>query len=372
MPYAWNGILESFNCAAENCMPGQQIYLQTRNCIGTECNESDWSEPAEVKPYPPPQLLPAGSYLQYIIYALLVALAVLAIAYMFSKAFGIQHWGEIIKDELFQVLASGIVALLLVGITYMINDYLTASLSAISGDTSIPLTGTNQIYTVAYNSLSSLGVQNILLQIQDANSRVAKEASKGIYCSMLGVGFTLVNCSPLNAFRGTLTSASFAVLAGMIDVYAQQFLLTWGANFGFNLLIPLGLFFRCFKPTRQGGGALIAIGFGFYTVYPLVILAGIKLLAEQDDVLPIPQSTSIPSGLTCDPYEKDISVSREQFQNYAMALSHSSVADYLTYVVLVKVIFTSIISLIITLGFIASIAKVLGSEIDLSGLVRIG
>jgi hypothetical protein len=190
---------------------------------------------------------------------------------------------------------------------------------------------------------------------------------------MLGVGFTLVNCSPLNAFRGTLTSAAFTTVVGITDVYAQQFLLTLAATFSFTLIIPAGLFFRCFKPTRGAGGALIAIGFGFYTAYPLVIVATANLLVTQSAPLALPNpAVSVPSSITCDPYETDVAKSRDQFYKYAESLSDASVSDSLTYLVLVKVIFLSILNLIITLGFIGSLAKVLGSDIDLSGLARIG
>ncbi|MCX8197210.1 MAG: hypothetical protein N3G80_02755 [Candidatus Micrarchaeota archaeon] len=339
--------------------------------MGELCNESDWSEPATVKPFPPPQVIQSSNYLQYIIYALLLAIGILALAYMFAKIFGIPHWIEIIKDELFQVILTGIVALLLVGITQLVNYYLGSALAALPDYTTTIPDNTNQIFKAAYQELGSLSSPSLLSQIQKENKKIAKEASKGIYCNMLGVGFSLVNCSPLNAFRGTLTSASFTVLAGMIDIYAQQILLSFGANFGFNLLIPLGLFFRCFKPTRQAGGALIAIGFGFYTVYPLVIVATLKTLALSE-TLQVPQPQTIPTISECDPYEIDVSKSRQQFQIYAAELSRPTISDYLTYEVLVKTIFLSILNLIITLGFISSFAKILGTEIDLAGLARIG
>ncbi len=365
-----------YDCLSEGCSNGQKIYLQTRNCNAQgACTESDWSSPSNVViPPPPPIPIPVSNYLEYMLMALLLAIGLLALAYMTSKAFSLPHWVPLIGDELVQVLATGVVALCLVGITIAINNYVTAGLVAATPQSAtITPDGSNQIYQAAYTMLGGLGVNSVLSQLQITNSEIAVEASKGVYCSMLGVGFTLVNCSPLNAFRGTLTSAAFTTVVGLVDIYAQQFLLTLAARFSFSLIIPVGLFFRCFKPTRAAGGALIAIGFGFYTAYPLVIVATTNLLVNQSIPLALPGTMAVPQlSSACDPYETNIDNSRTQFLNYAQNLSEQSVADSLTYLVMVKVIFLSILNLIITLGFINALAKVLGSDIDLSGLARIG
>jgi len=305
---------------------------------------------------------------------LLAAISILALAYMASAIFGLHHWVPIIGDEIVQVLATGIVALLLIGSQSIVDGYLSSALGAID-----PLAA-GGINAYASGLLSSLQADAPFSQVQAASIEIGQQASRGIYCSMMGVGFTLSNCGQLNAFRGSLTAAGFTALAGMLDIYAQQAILSFAARYAFTLVIPLGLFFRCFKMSRPAGGALIAIGFGFYSAYPLAIAGSTKLLTGMSEPLMLePPLSAVPKlsdaqdpvPKVCDPYETDSSIPRKQFNEYAASLTSPEVAQGLTYFVIVKVVFLSILSLILTLGFIREIAKLLGSEIDVSSLARI-
>ncbi|MCX6773140.1 MAG: hypothetical protein NTV88_05235 [Candidatus Micrarchaeota archaeon] len=313
----------------------------------------------------------------YLMYPLLAGILILALAFMFSKIFNLQHWTAIISDELVQVLATGLVALCLFGMQVGVDGYLVNAFTAATPTGTVPACAGHIgcANDIAYAQLSTTGVETLLNDLHDAGSLIGTEASKGIYCSMLGVGFTLTNCSQLNAFRGSLTSSSFATMAGVLDIYAQQFLLTLAKNFSFTLIIPLGLFFRCFKLSRQAGGALIAIGFGLYTAYPLAIIAGSSLLTGYATPIMTEPAPLAPNALKltdhCDPYEMHSDVSRKQFDDYASQLTDPNIALSTTYLVICKVILMSILALIITLGFIRMLAHLLGSEIDVSSLARI-
>lgn len=326
-------------------------------------------------PLPPPSF-----DIIYLTFPLLAAIFILALAYMASSVFGLHHWIPIIGDEIMQVLATGVVALLLLGSQVAVDDYLTAALFKIDR------TATTGINDYARGMLDSLNMPAVFQQVRNADLEIGKQASSGIYCSLLGVGFTLNNCGQLNAFRGSLTAAGFTIMAGMLDIYAQQTLLLLAKNYAFSLLIPLGLFFRCFKASRPAGGALIAIGFGFYTAYPLAIAGTNKLLTGMGEPLileppapTVPKLTDNPdTGIkykgqlgVCDPYETDSDVPRKQFKDYALAITDPGVSQGLTFMVIVKVIFLSIFSLMLTLGFIRELAHLLGSEIDISSLARI-
>ena len=346
----------------------------------------------------------------YLYYPLLAALFVLALAFMLSKIFNMQHWTAMIGDEVLQVLATGVVAILLIGVQLNVDGYLSNAFLATGAPLPPSCTGnkigcTNEI---AYNKLTDLHLESVFTGLQDSSTWLGQQASRGIYCNLLNVGFTLSNCGQLNAFRGSLTMSSFAVMTAIVDVYAQQFLLTLARNYAFSLIIPLGLFFRCFKMSRQAGGALIAIGFGFYTAYPLTIIAMSNLLTgfgpSNPPIMPEPQYTGVPSvggsgngechgpggcsshnndgascraapGCTwfgeCDPYETNTDVSRAQYDDFAGRLTAPSVAQGLTYLVLVKGIFMSILNLIVTLGFIRMFAHLLGADIDVSSLARL-
>ena len=273
----------------------------------------------------------------------------------------------IIHDELLQVFVTGLIGLSLLAVNVVVDDYLAAILSGTGGS------GT--MLQAANDRLAALGIltSGVLNNFGSVSIEIGKEASKGVFCNFLGVGFTIVNCSPFNAFRGSLTAAAFASSVALTDTYAQQFILSLAKNFAFQFIIPIGIFLRCFKTSRMAGGALIAFGFGFYAVYPSVIMVTDNLF--HNPPFPIAQAIAGPLATpgvgACDPMEPELGVSLGQFRNYGNYLTTFDNVETVAYFVLVRVLFMSILNLIITLGFIRAFAHIIGSEIDVSALARI-
>ncbi|VVC02622.1 Uncharacterised protein [Candidatus Burarchaeum australiense] len=273
---------------------------------------------------------------------------------------------SILRDEMLQVLATGFIALTLIGMQVAVDDFLVRALGAASGQDYADIGSAMGAASSRVSALADATAAS-LASMSDASVKIGDEASKGIFCNFLGTGFTLVNCSPLNAFRGSLTSAGFATSVALADTYAQMFILSLAQSFSFTFLIPLGIFLRCFKVSRQAGGALIAIGFGFYTVYPIVILATDSFLHGAVPHNPV----AIPQPGTCDPAEADNQNALGAFRDYSNSLTDFNVVQPNAYYSIVRVLFMSILNLIITIGFIRTFAHIIGSEIDVSALARI-
>lgn len=366
----WTTAYADYSCLSKGCNVGDTLLIKMRACNSANpvlCTSEILSNELTVSE------AVAGLWgtdidLQYCVYALAAAISALALAFMASYVFSLPHIRPIIQDEGLQVLATGAVLLSIVGVNAFIDGYMVSALGVATGG-STPYAGITNAMDAAAATLSGMEgkATTMYSQFESTSNDLGREASKGIFCSFLGVGFSLVNCSPLNAFRGSITTAAFATSAALADVYAQQALLSLARNAAFAFLIPLGLFFRCFKTSRGAGGALIAIGFGFYTAYPIMIVATDKLLHGSNYSTP----AGMPSVETCDPAETNVGTSKNQVMNYASALTDFGRAENLAYIVLVRTIFASILNLIITLGFIRAFAHVLGSEIDVSALARI-
>lgn len=396
---------EKMNCLGiPGCSIDSIISLKSRACDGAEyfpCAESDPSnqikvvcsdvgfycesdihccaQPAGVTPLVcdaaaqrcklPPQPPIQGSIdWRYYILALMSAILILAVAYMASYAFGFPALRAIVHDELGQVLATGVLAFLIFGFQVMIDSHLTGMLASLNYDFTSTPDPPDSMMEGAMMKIGDLqaGASGVFNGILEANNKVGQQSSRGIFCSFMGLGFSLVNCSQFNAFRGSLTAAAFTTTSGLADLYAQQYLLSLAQNYSFTLIIPLGLFLRCFKASRQAGGALIAIGLGFYTVYPSVIMASDRLLPE-----PPPAVQNAPKMGDCNPSETDIDVSLSEFNSYSEQLTDFGRNQGITFYMLVRVIFMSILNLIITLGFIRLFAHAIGSDIDVSALARI-
>jgi len=303
----------------------------------------------------------------YSVLALGTAIGILAVAFMASYIFNLPHIRPIIQDEGLQVLATGAILLGILGVTAAIDSYMTYSLG-MAANSNFANVGNGM--DAAKNTLAGLEgkVLGMYGNFETASRDLGQEGSKGVFCSFLGVGFSLVNCSPFNAFRGSITTASFASTSALADIYAQQYILSLARNLSFTFFIPFGLLLRCFKITRGAGGALIAIGFGFYTAYPLVIVATESLLHGSNPATTVQPFPGVPA---CDPSETDVDVSKGDVVNFATSLSDFGLIEERVYILLIRVVFASILNLIITLGFIRAFAHIIGSEIDVSSLARI-
>jgi len=400
--YEWyaNGVLVSstgtvignYDCTTGNpdfvCTAGTKIRLKSIVCDQTMlCTESPFSNEVEIvaSPPPPPPPLPPLTEFTAIILALGIVIGILALAYMSSYLFSMPQLRAIVADELLQVGATALIAFSLLSIHAGAN----AAFSSLGGAPTV--------FEAAQGKLSSLTEISIHVidELSDASGKLGSEGSKGIFCNFLGVGFSLVNCSQLNVFRGSLTTAAFTVVAGLADLYAQQALLSFIAATAFPIMLPIGLFLRCFKAGRRAGGALVAMAFGFYVIYPAMIVAtdgflhstciGNEICAGHSTsgscngdsangcawLSPAAVELGVPEFGECNPYEANIGKVKNEFKDYANDLSAFEYSGKLTYFVLVRVIFLSILNLIVTLGFIRSLAHVIGSDIDVSSLARI-
>ena len=288
--YSWvkNGVAEGwttayadYSCLSKGCTEGNTLLVKMRACNSANpslCTSDIFSNQLVVSEAVE-GMWGAAVDMRYCVYALGAAIAALALAFMASYVFNLPHIRPIIQDEGLQVLATGAVLLSIVGVNMFIDGYMVSALGVATGG-STSYAGITNAMDAAANTLSGMEgkASAMYTQFESTSNDLGREASKGIYCSFLGVGFSLVNCSPFNAFRGSITTAAFATSAALADVYAQEALLSLARNAAFAFFIPLGLFFRCFKTSRQAGGALIAIGFGFYTAYPIMIVATENLL----------------------------------------------------------------------------------------------
>jgi hypothetical protein len=321
--------------------------------------------PAFAASEPPQPQAPAPDY-TYFWLALLIPVAVVAIAYMGSYAFNAPALRAVLQDELLQILATGAVALTLVGTQAVVDQYAVATVQAAGVPGASGIQSALDAAAAKITGLEDIGL-SLLSNMEEVSSTLGMEASRGVFCNFMGTGFSLSNCSPLNAYRGSLTAAAFTTTVAISDTYAQDFLLSLARSYAFTLIIPMGLLLRCFKASRAAGGALIAIGFGFYTVYPVVILLTDNLLHGNS----MPAVPSIPMPGECDPREPKVTNSLAQFTEYGEQLTGYGLIYGMAYQVLVRILFLSILNLIITLSFIRAFAHIIGSEIDVSSLARI-
>ena len=310
----------------------------------------------------------AGINVVYSFGAISAGIALIALGYMATYIFHMPQIRAMLQDELLQVGASGAMLLIIAGVALEVDGYVVSAMKAADPN------GTYTDMTSALDSANAVVFANTQMAsaVYDAahstSMAIGSEGSKNLFCTFLGVGYSLNNCSPINAFRGSLTTAGFVASAALSDLFAQQALISLARNLAFTFFIPLGLFLRCFKASRRAGGALIAIGFGFYTAYPVATVATEKMLQAN---VALPSPNVFPDVPSCDPSETDNNIARAYIQNYATSLSNFGNTESIVYNLVVRVVFASAFNLLVTLAFIRAFAQMIGSDIDVSALARI-
>jgi len=323
-------------------------------------------------------LLPGYAYSQpvvstswqgYSVLAFLISVFVLALMYMAGFALNSNELKIMAHDEFYQVIATAVMIGLFVSVLAWVNSSLSPSLAAAGGKSGMSLLDG----AISYNDgLVSATVSNYQSYLENLVRDLGRESSKSAYCSFLGAGMNVVICSSLNAMRGSLSLAYNTVSFALADLYAQRWILQISNTMLLSVILPLGIFFRSFKFSRAAGGALIAVTIGFYLIFPAAVLFGDMLVrtlscssCAYSYLVAPPASISVP---TCNPFNP----SNSQMEGFFRAVvQNKGFYEPIVFHVIVRCVMMTILSLLITLTAIRSIAQYLGAEIEVSGLVRL-
>jgi len=197
------------------------------------------------------------------------------IGYMFSVFLNDEKMRLFSKAEMLQCLASSV----------MLAFFIAAFFSTSSSCPSSPLASTEQQFIEGAVCPAIYGIKsdvsNTLDQLQQlynenfrANMAVEREAS---HCySFVSINFY---CGDW-VLHGEVEKAHFIAWRSvqlMVALEAEKYLIELLLNLDtfLSIFIAGGLVLRAFAPTRGIGALLLALGFGFYIVYPL-LYEGVK------------------------------------------------------------------------------------------------
>ncbi len=307
------------------------------------------------------------SWQTYSILAFLISVSILALIYMISYLLNSNEIRMMAHEEMYQAIATAVMIGLFVSVMTWVNVSLSPALAVADSKS-----GTVLEAAIEYNTyIINLTQSNYFDPLETYVKKVGKEASRSAYCSFLGSGMNLVICSSMNSIRGPLSMAYNAVAFALADLFAQKLILQIANTTLISVLLPLGIFFRSFKFSRAAGGALIAITIGFYLIFPASVLFGDVLVRTVSSnpsykyLAAAPPAIIIPN---CDPFNPDEDQMKVFF--YAV-IKNGPFYEPLVFHVIIRCVMMTIMSLIITLTAIRSMAQYFGSEIEVSGLVRL-
>lgn len=316
-----------------------------------------------------PLLFAASGWQTTVGLAVVTSGILLAGLYMAALGFTINELKFLCEEEFYQLLATIVIAGLLVGTEAYINQLSTDAFGLGLLD-----------QTSALLDERLLAQSDMLLALQGFSVSVGKSASKSAFCSLTGVGVSVASCG---AYSGLSIPASFAYQMlglGVTETASLRALMGLASQYAFGLLLPAGLLLRTFRLTRGAGGLLMAMAVALYLVVPLAIIAVRDISGQVVGAMisqgiirgnaqkPGTPDFGLPRPTECQPFELYAGNYRRASQGLLdLAQSNSG----FVYEFLINTTLTAIVALTAFITTVQQLAKLAGSEIDLSALMRV-
>jgi hypothetical protein len=297
-----------------------------------------------------------------------VVLALVSLAYMIGTGFHLPKLQAWAKDELYQAIASALLAILLIALVSTIN---TTMNDIYGGDP----------FVIAGNYINALTVSMTAF----FTAAVTMDAVFGVYQSLALKAMptqTGFNISPFTGFApltAMLSLAMEAILGGLGLTLGQGVFLSF-IKTQLSILLPIGIALRAFPFSRPAGGAMIAVFLGFYIFYPFLWVFDNAIYNET--ILPLATAGVIRSlggawnnvlnalgiGSSCTENTMSCTTNTPDFGGNMMLALVNAIAYPVILYLFIFVVFLPMFNLIVVLILINELAKIFGAEIDLGGL----
>jgi len=314
---------------------------------------------------------------------LLLSAALVSIIYMIGKAIDAPGLMARAKTDLIQVAVTGIALVLLYGI---LSGLCTIDAREFGFGFSSFFDGANKYFEYSRASALSayLSAAKSIMEISALSSISVNSPDFLDFGTFLKIGLYL------KPFAG------YGVTIGAINWFASLVLLSYSLVTGFmivlnaiqvyflNLLLPTGIVLRCFSPTRDFGGVIIAISIGLFVFYPILFSFSYMIVSIKEnkaDLTPpsLPDtdwSTKVDWAVA-----KILIYSSIPFGNVGIMLNSLStdgdrVMDDLLDAygevskTILPIYILPAINWIILAAIVRELSRVLGQEVDISGLAR--
>lgn len=209
--------------------------------------------------------------------ALMTSIAVLVFLYLVSVLFRNENLKTFVKLEINEVLFGVLLVVVIIGLVGVVSDLSLTSILPTGYQfkdcTGNPVPGDTNVYTATELYFNSTGC--------DMSSWLEMDYIMGVYMDSLasatpyprpmGVGLVASPFAGLaSPIKQLLYNMSTALAVAYIINYAQLYVFLFALAGSLHYFIPLGLFLRCFTPTRRIGGSLVGLGVSFLFIFPLL------------------------------------------------------------------------------------------------------
>ncbi len=303
--------------------------------------------------------------------AIMISLGIVAAIYMVGKGFGINELQMMGKEEMFQLIATGILVVVLVSSDGLLNAISTSDVFS-EGQ---PTMQTNAM-AMLDNTIGEMGSILSTIQNNDKNNQV--EGSKSSQCSIMGTGYSVSGCGGYSMLASPMSMAGGIVGFSIGELSAVHRLIQISNEYAFSLLLPLGIVLRTIKLTRGAGGLLIALAISLHIMLPAGIIFSEMLAAS---FAASPESAAYTGGadsIDWDDYECNagdtMPVLGDKTENEENVIGvfnimKSNIRKYM-FQAMIRGTLGPVLALLLMAGSIKAISSAAGSEVDVSALSR--
>ncbi|MEW6723164.1 MAG: hypothetical protein AB1324_07910 [Candidatus Micrarchaeota archaeon] len=302
--------------------------------------------------------------------ALTISVGLLGVAYMVGLGFGVNELQIMAKEEFYQVIATGMLVVLLVSGNNLL-DQLSASLGPLGGASTLQQGALNVIDSNLNDGTN--GVVTLYNRITEMDNQIALEGSKTLSCSIVGIGFTVSMCGGYPMLNTPMSMAGGILGFAIGELFTIQRLITISQTYALSLLLPFGIVLRTLKVTRGAGGFLIALGVSMHILLPMGIVFN-KVLV--DTFIASPSSSGYNAGIStsieeCDP--GDVFGAGGGEDEKAAGILHNLREDLrkVMFSVLAKATFGPVLALLMMMAGLRALSSLAGAEVDVTGMARL-
>jgi len=320
-----------------------------------------------------------GDWLLLSVLALVVSTLALTAVYMISAFLRNAQLSTWVKFELFQVFgtavvlaffASSVAGMCMFDMSFLSSRYL-------------PTQNMYDIIDGYFSRLQDLGYL-IFSYMMYVTKSLAYMSRITVHSSPLGVGSSE---NPLESMS-QLNSLIFVMLSGFVTSFLllelQMRVLDYLAFACLGYLFPLGIFFRCFEPTRSFGGTLLGISISLFLFYPIIMVFNDYLMFSQIGEIQAATVASlqaadgnVANGQSAGPDNQKEQVNQgfsdpawyEKLWGAAAYVALSIFKPVMVYAV--AAVFLPVINFIVLVEITRGATAFLGDEIDVSNLTRL-
>jgi hypothetical protein len=213
-----------------------------------------------------PTTFAAGGWEGTAALAIAASAGFLGVAYAAGIGFGVNELQIMAKEEFYQLAATGLLVVLLVGGNNLL-DWGSNALGSESAN--LQALANNTINLILSDPSDDVdGLEEMYQNVTGYDNKLAKESSKTTSCNVLSIGYSVSACGGFSMLNAPVSMSGGILGFAIGELYSMKRLIAISTTYSLSMILPFGILLRTFKATRGAGGLLIAVAVSMHILLP--------------------------------------------------------------------------------------------------------